>query len=112
MAAPAVLGHAGTAAGKSDRVVGPLIVAGAFLGIFTITRPARWFNLLPGAWLLVAPWALGAPTDAIVSDVAAGVVVLALAPVGRMGYDRYGGGWASLRSTDPVPAAEKESGSS
>lgn len=103
MAAPAVLGHAGTTVGSSDRVVGPLVVSAAFLGIFTITRPVRWFNLLPGVWLLVAPWVLGAPTAATVSDVVAGLVVLALAPVGRLAYSRYGGGWASLRSPDTVP---------
>jgi hypothetical protein len=103
MFAPSVLGHAGTTAGKSDRFAGPLIAAAAFLAIFTITRPVRWFNLLPGAWLLLAPWVLGAPTDVTVSDMVAGALVLALTPIGRLSYDRYGGGWASLRSPDTVP---------
>jgi hypothetical protein len=103
MVAPAVLGHAGETIGKSDRVVGPAVLAIAFLGVFPITRLVRWANLLPGAWLLAAPFVLGAPTDATVSDVLGGLVVLALAPVERADQSRYGGGWDTLVKPERLP---------
>lgn len=105
MVAPAVLGHAGTAIGKSDRIAGPLILSTAFLAFFAITRLVRWFNLLPGAWLLVAPFVLGAPTDATVSDVVCGVVVLALAWIDKAPQDKYGGGWDTLVKPERLPQA-------
>ena len=103
MAAPAVLGHAGTAAGKADRLIGPTIAAAGFLAIFPITRLMRWFNLLPGAALLVTPFVFGAPTDATVNDVVCGLVVLALATVERAPQDRYGGGWDTLLPSGSPP---------
>lgn len=104
MAAPAVLGHAGTAAGRSDRLIGPTIAAAGFLAIFPITRLVRWFNLLPGAALLVTPFVFGAPTDATVNDIVSGLVVLALATVERAPQDRYGGGWDTLLPSGSPPA--------
>ena len=104
MAAPAVLGHSGTTLGSSDRIVGPVILATAFLGIFPITRLVRWFNGLPGVWLLVAPFLLsGGSTAAAVSDVVSGLVVLALFWVEKAPQDRYGGGWDTLVKDDRLP---------
>lgn len=104
MAAPAVLGHAGTTAGKADRLIGPLIVAAGFLAIFPITRLVRFFNLLPGVALLITPFVVGAPTDATVNDVVCGLLVLALATVERAPQDQYGGGWDTLKpSGEPPP---------
>ena len=106
MVAPAVLGHSGTALGSSDRIAGPVILATGFLGVFPITRIVRFFNLLPGAWLLVAPFLLsGGGTAATISDVVSGVVVLALATVERAPQDRYGGGWDTLVKDDRLPQA-------
>lgn len=107
MAAPSALGHAGTPVGSSDRVVGPVVIAVAFLAIFTITRGARWVNYLPGTWLLVAPWVLdGATTATRVSDVASGLVILALAWVEDVDMSRYGGGWKTLWQPEKLPAAD------
>ncbi len=96
MLAPSVLGHVGSDIAQSDRIVGPVVLAIGFLSIFPITRLLRWVNLLPGAWLLLAPWLLDAPTDATISSMVAGVVVLALAPVEKAPQDQYGGGWITL----------------
>ena len=104
MFAPAVLGHSGTSLGSSDRIAGPVILATAFLAIFPITRLVRTFNLIPGVWLLVAPWVLdGGGTAAMVSDVVSGLVVLALAPIEKAPQDRYGGGWDTLVKPERLP---------
>ena len=103
MVAPSVLGHAGTTAGKADRLLGPLIVAAGFLAVFPITRLVRWFNLLPAAGLVVAPFLTGAPTSATVNSVVCGIVVLVLAPVERAPQDRYGGGWDTLVKPERLP---------
>lgn len=106
MAAPAVLGHSGSDLGTSDRIAGPVILATAFLGIFPITRIVRWFNALPGAWLLVAPFLLsGGSAAAAVSDRIAGVLVLALFWVEKAPQDDYGGGWDTLWRDDRLPQA-------
>lgn len=103
MFAPAVLGHAGTSIGKSDRIVGPAVLSIAFLSFFAITRLLRWFNVLPGAWLLLAPFVLGAPTDATVNDVVCGVLVLALFWVDKAPQDQYGGGWDTVVKPERLP---------
>ena len=104
MAAPAVLGHSGTSLGSSDRIAGPVILATAYLAVFPITRLMRWFNVLPGAWLLVAPFLLsGGSTAATVSDVASGLLVLALFWVEKAPQEQYGGGWDTLVKDDRLP---------
>ena len=103
MFAPSVLGYQGTAA-DSDRFAGPLLAAFAFLAIFRITRGLRWVNLPIGAWLIVGPLLLGFPTDATVNSIVCGVLVVVLAPIGRVDQSRYGGGWITLWRTDRLPA--------
>lgn len=106
MVAPAVLGHSGSTLSSSDRIVGPVVLAVGFLGIFPITRILRFLNLLPGAWLLAAPFLLsGGGTAATVSDVVSGLVVLALATVERAPQDQYGGGWDTLVKPERLPRA-------
>ncbi|HUH06228.1 MAG TPA: SPW repeat protein [Egibacteraceae bacterium] len=96
MAAPAVLGHSGTAAADSDRLVGPLIAAVGFVAASEITRSLRWLNLPAAVWLIVAPWVLGFPLAAAVSNLMAGAALLALTPLGPPDPTRFGGGWSSL----------------
>ena len=106
MVAPAVLGHSGSSLGSSDRIAGPVILATAFLGIFPITRIVRWFNALPGAWLLVAPFLLsGGDTAATISNVASGLIVLALFWIEKAPQGDYGGGWDTLWKDDRLPQA-------
>ena len=103
MAAPAVLGHVGTTAGSSDRVVGPAIAAIAFVAASEITRPIRWVNLLGALWLIVGPWLLDFPTAAAINDLIVGVAVAALAPLGKADTtSRFGGGWRSLLHPDQL----------
>ena len=105
MAAPAVLGHSGTDLGSSDRIVGPVILATAYLSVFSITRLVRWFNALPGVWLLVAPFLFDAPTAAMVNDLVCGVLVLALFWIEKAPQDKYAGGWDTLVKPEKLPGA-------
>lgn len=106
MAAPAVLGHAGTTAGSSDRFVGPLIASIAFVAASEITRPMRWANVAAAVWLVVAPWVLGFPTAAALNDLIIGLAVGALSPLGKADTKgRFGGGWKSLLHPEELPDA-------
>ena len=59
--------------------------------------------MLPGAWLLAAPFALGALTDATGSNVVSGVLVLALATIEKAPQDQYGGGSVTLVRPERLP---------
>jgi hypothetical protein len=80
----------------SDRIVGPLVAALAFVALWEVTRPLRWLNLILGAWLLLAPWLLGYDLTPKLNRLVVGAILLALAPVGGKRKQRYGGGWQSL----------------
>lgn len=104
MAAPAVLGHVGTTAGSSDRLVGPLIAAIAFVAASEITRPVRWANVVLALWLVAAPWVLGFPMSAAINDVIVGIAVGVLSPLGKADMQaRFGGGWSALRHPKQLP---------
>ena len=108
MAAPAVLGHAGTTAGSSDRFVGPLIASIAFVAASEITRPVRWANLVGALWLVVAPWILGFPMSAAINDVIVGLGVGVLSLLGKADLqERFGGGWSALRHPKELPDVGK-----
>lgn len=78
MLAPAVLGSEGRAA-ASDNLVGALVVTVAVVSTAEVIRAFRFLNVLFGAWLLIAPWALvGASTMTRWSDVAAGLAIVIL----------------------------------
>lgn len=96
MAAPAVLGYAGTSAGTSDRLVGPAVAAIGFVAASEITRSLRWLNPTFAAWLILAPLVLGFPIEAAINSVLVGVLVAALSPLGRPRPERFGGGWRAL----------------
>ncbi|MBM7790228.1 SPW repeat domain-containing protein [Tenggerimyces flavus] len=113
MAAPSLLGFAFDRAtdfgGAADsfRTVGPIIVAAGFLSAFRITRALRWFNLVPGLWLLAAPWLLPHPGDAVVNGLVAGVAVVLLTASGRRAdLSRYGGGWKAIPRRSQEGAVE------
>lgn len=101
MASPAVLGYADHATAASDRIVGPIAAAASFVAVWGVVRVLRWVTLPLGLWLLVAPWVLGSPVEAAVSDVVAGAVFVATALVRGKVDSRFGGGWSSLR--EPFP---------
>lgn len=104
MAAPTVLGYVGTTAASSDRLVGPLIAAIAFIAASEITRTVRWANLACALWLVVAPLILGFPMSAAINNVIVGVAVAILSPLGKADMQsRFGGGWSALRHPEKLP---------
>jgi hypothetical protein len=91
MAAPAVLGSRGAAAG-SDQVAGALMLTVAVIVMAEVIRAGRWLNVALGAWVAAAAWVLnGATVGARWNEIICGLVVIALSlPRGRI-RERYGG---------------------
>jgi hypothetical protein len=90
MAAPAVLGYAGTAAGN-DQLLGALVVTFAVIGIGEVARAARLINIPFAVWLCVAPWLLpGATMPSTVSAVITGAALLVLSVPRGTVTDRFG----------------------
>ncbi len=89
MSAPSIFGSEGSAA-NNDNVVGALIVTVAAISTAEVIRAFRFINVLLGAWLLIASFALnGASDPGRWSTIAAGVLVVALTlPRGPV-RDRY-----------------------
>lgn len=96
MVSPAVLGYVGTTAEASDRTVGPVAAAASFVAMWAVVRSLRWITLPIGMYCLFAPWLIGFPTDAAISNASAGVVLIVTAFVGGPAEERFGGGWESL----------------
>ncbi len=90
MFAPDFFGTSGRAS-DSDRLIGALVVTFALIATAEAGRAVRFLNILFGAWLLIAPWALsGFVAGAQWNDVMAGIVLIALSiPCGRIS-GRYG----------------------
>lgn len=96
MAAPAVLGHAGTPAEISDRTLGPIIAAVSFIAAWGVVRALRWTALPLAAWCVYAPWFLDFPATAAVSNLVVGLALAVTAFTGGGVQRRFGGGWRSL----------------
>jgi len=90
MFAPTVFGSTDAAA-DSDHLVGALIITVAVIAMAEVVRAGRWLNVLPGLWLVVAPWVLsGGQSRATVNTVIVGVAVLLLSlPRGKV-LEHYG----------------------
>jgi len=90
-------------AADSDHVTGPIIVTFALIAISESVRNIRHVNLIPGFWLLMAPWFLGYDQNTgIISDMAAGLLVILLSRVeGTLKYT-FGGGWNSIFKEYPT----------
>jgi hypothetical protein len=95
MAAPAVLGFQGAAAGN-DQLLGALVVTFSIVAIGEVARAARLLNVPFGVWLLVSPWLLaGGNSAAMWNDLVIGAVLLLLSvPRGKVSehfgsWDRY-----------------------
>ena len=95
MFAPAVLDYEGVAA-TNDRIIGPISGSIAFVALWAVLRPFRWLLIGCGAWLVLAPLVLTYDSGAaIVSSLAAGLVLAATAPFGSTD-ERFGGGWRTV----------------
>lgn len=101
MFSPAAFDYVDTVPGASDRIAGPVAAALSFVAIWSVARALRWAMLPIGLYLIMAPWLLGFPTDAAVSNLAAGVIFVVTAFVRGGVAERYGGGWISLRHPCP-----------
>ncbi|MEZ4522700.1 MAG: SPW repeat protein [Thermomicrobiales bacterium] len=101
MASPAVLDY-GDPIAVSDRVVGPLLVTAGGVAVWEVVRRVRFAALPLAAWLLIAPWILGAPADATISNMAAGLAAGLLCLVRGNPSGAFGGGWTALWTT-PSP---------
>lgn len=107
MVSPAALGYVGTTAEDSDRIVGPVAASISFVAIWGIARAMRWATLPLGVYCFLAPWVLGFPTEAAISNLLTGAVFVATTFWRGSVDERYGGGWMSLRERWPgVDAAE------
>lgn len=87
IAAPFALGYSGMFQATASDVIVGLLIAASSLWMAVRADAAEWCNwalLLFGIWAIVAPFALGyrPTTNAMMNDVAAGILVLAVA-IGR-----------------------------
>jgi hypothetical protein len=97
--ASALLGYAGLTQ-TNDRVIGPVVFGFAFIAIWQLMRPLRWAEFAAGAWLLAAPWFLGYEMSPRINSLVVGLLLVVLAFLGAKTSKRFGGGWASLLSSD------------
>lgn len=95
MAAPDVLGYAGSAQ-TNDRIVGPLIISFATVAIWEATRSLRHVNTVLGSWLLLAPWVLGYASLPLFNSLIVGVLTVLFSLVKGKITETYGGGWSRL----------------
>jgi hypothetical protein len=95
MAAPAALGY-GEPASTVDYIVGPIAASTAWVSMWAVTRPIRWFDVPLGVALIAAPFVLGYPLQASVNSVVAGLILALLAPVRDRPTARFGGGWTAV----------------
>ena len=96
MAAPAVLGYAGSRPSDLHRVVGPTAASLALIAAWEATRTVRWPNTVLGAVLVLAPLVVAHSSGAALVGVVSGVVLAAATPFRGRRSDRYGGGWSAL----------------
>jgi hypothetical protein len=77
---------------NSDHLSGAMIITIAVCATAEVARPPQFLNVAFGLWLLAAPWLLpGATTGAVLNDVAAGSLVIALSlQRGRISKEHYG----------------------
>ena len=99
MVAPSVLGYADPAR-INDHIVGPVVFGFAFIAIWQLMQPLRWIELIAGAWLLAAPWIFGYETAPTINNIVVGLLLAVLAFLGAKTSKYFGGGWASLLSSD------------
>jgi len=106
MASPSILGFEKVAA-NNDHIVGPIIASFAIISWWESTRVVRLYNVLPAAWLLLAPWVLGyQSTTPIINDMLIGALVTGLSLVKGNITETYGGGWSAIWKSDSLHARE------
>ncbi len=108
MAAPSVLGYAGTPA-DNDHIVGPVIASFAMIAWWECTRVVRLWNIPLAAWLVAAPWILGYHDNQILlNDSLVGILVILCSTVKGRIEGTFGGGWASLWTENSLHEKDAE----
>lgn len=101
MAAPSVLGYRGLAM-HNDHIVGPLAATFAITAWWQCTRAVRWVNVILGAWMIVAPWVLGADAlPAKLNGAMAGGLLAGFSLIKGRTDKRFAGGWRALFRSEP-----------
>tara|TARA_Y100000815_G_C13274529_1_gene474406 strand:+ start:440 stop:793 length:354 start_codon:yes stop_codon:yes gene_type:complete len=96
MVAPKILGYE-SVSGDNGHIIGPLVITFSVVSYWEATRDVRKSNYALGLWLLLSPWVLNYDQNsAIISDMAAGILLLIFASVQGNIKGRYAGGWSSL----------------
>lgn len=94
--APFILGYLSNTPKTNDVWLGIIVGVVALINMFTSFRATwlSWINVIAGAWLIIAPFALSYPsTTPRWNDVILGIIVIALAAWSS------GTSWASPRRT-------------
>ena len=98
MAAPHFLSF-GNFCANHDRIIGPLVAALALIAATEVMRPLRWVVLAFGAWLVIAPLALGYWSGeplARNNDMITGLICMIASSFRGRIESRFGGGWSQL----------------
>jgi hypothetical protein len=94
---------------NNNYIVGPLVITFSVISLWDINRKAIRVNILLGAWLLVALFALDfTKSVAFFSNGACGAFIIVLSSIKRKGRGQYGGGWKSLFQDNPTHLQEAE----
>lgn len=97
MAAPSLFDYQETAAADSDRIVGPIAGALAFVALWDVLVALRWLTLPCGLWLIVAPLFLDAGTTSwTVSTTISGLLIASAAAFGPDVRVEFDGGWTTV----------------
>lgn len=80
----------------NNRVVGPIVLACAVIGLHECARGLRWVNLVVGVWLLFAPWVLHYEALPAFNNMCTGLLVIGSAVVRGRSCLCMGDGWRGV----------------
>ncbi|MCX2740048.1 SPW repeat domain-containing protein [Pontibacter anaerobius] len=108
MASAAILGYSDVKIiTDNEHIVGPIVASFAIISWWEATRVVRLYNVLPGLWLLLAPWVLGYDNGlATTNSMVAGALITGLSFVKGKVEETYGGGWSAIWKSDTLHARE------
>lgn len=87
------------AAANNHYITGPLVVTMAIVSIWEFNRALRYFNLVAGVWLVVAPFMLyGHGGRSQWNSIICGILLIIFSSFKGKIEGRYGGGWSALFS--------------